>query len=456
MKNQSKTLRLVLAGALCTAGLGGVAYGQSADALINKLVNKGVLTVKEANDLRQEADKGFSKAYAAKTGMPNWVTALKMNGDFRGRYEGFYARNPAAVDRHRFQYRLRYGIAVDMLDRYEVGLRLASIGDTANNPISSNQTLDNNATKKGLALDQIYGKWTPDLGADWKLALTLGKMENPFSFSPNVFDPDYTPEGLAQQLTYHLNPNHALKLNLGEFVLEERSGSYHDSYLLGAQVRLDSKWGKHWTTAASLGALVITDKSSLIPGNGQLNIGEGNTRGGVGPASPFGLANEAPLYNFTPIVASAEIGYVLESFPLYKGHFPLKLGGEYLNNVSARQDNEGYSVKLTLGKAGKKGLWEMGYELRQLQANAIYEELPESDFNAYTQTALTTPSGGFSGVGGFVNGTNVRGHIIRLGYSVSDSVTLGLAYWMTENIRENPIGSSSAANRLQLDIVWKF
>ena len=53
-----------------------LAHAQSADALLDKLVDKGVLSVKEANELREQADEGFLKAYQAKTGMPDWVTQL--------------------------------------------------------------------------------------------------------------------------------------------------------------------------------------------------------------------------------------------------------------------------------------------------------------------------------------------------------------------------------------------
>jgi hypothetical protein len=83
------------------------ARGQSSDALIDKLVEKGILTVKEANDLREEADKDFTRAYSVKSGMPDWVTALKLNGDFRGRFEGFSTDNEAFVARNRWRYRLR-------------------------------------------------------------------------------------------------------------------------------------------------------------------------------------------------------------------------------------------------------------------------------------------------------------------------------------------------------------
>ena len=48
---------------------------QSVDSLLDKLVDKGVLTVTEAKELREEVDKDFDKAYSAKSGMPEWVTA---------------------------------------------------------------------------------------------------------------------------------------------------------------------------------------------------------------------------------------------------------------------------------------------------------------------------------------------------------------------------------------------
>ena len=42
---------------------------QSVDALLDKLVDKGILTVKEANELKAESDKDFTKAYQVKSGM---------------------------------------------------------------------------------------------------------------------------------------------------------------------------------------------------------------------------------------------------------------------------------------------------------------------------------------------------------------------------------------------------
>src|SRR5437773_9309737 len=86
------------------------APAQSADAIIDKLVEKGILTVKEANELKEEADKGFTSAYSVKSGMPDWVSTLKFSGDVRGRFEGFYSdarfvsggRTNQFLDRNRF------------------------------------------------------------------------------------------------------------------------------------------------------------------------------------------------------------------------------------------------------------------------------------------------------------------------------------------------------------------
>ena len=115
------------------------AHGQSSDALIDKLVTKGILTVDEANELREEADKGFNSAYQVKTGLPDWVTSMRIGGDFRARYESFTSGDERWSDRHRFRYRVRPGIVATIKDNFEVGLRLTSsepVGNFGGDPSS--------------------------------------------------------------------------------------------------------------------------------------------------------------------------------------------------------------------------------------------------------------------------------------------------------------------------------
>ena len=259
----------VLAGVGAMLASTSTGSAQSADALIDKLVEKGVLSVKEANELREEADKNFTQAYSVKSGMPEWVTSLKFNGDFRGRFEGFYSDNDDYVDRNRWRYRARFGMTATLLEGFEIGLRLGS-GDidsypTAGvDPISNNQTFSNNGSKKGIFLDLAYGKWTPWNGPKGSASMALGKIENPFVFSDLVFDADYTPEGLGMQFSYNLADNHALKANLGGFALDEIGASTEDPYLLGAQVRMESTWNQHLASSAGVSVLGITADNLLL------------------------------------------------------------------------------------------------------------------------------------------------------------------------------------------------
>src|SRR5687768_6170593 len=314
---------------------------QSTDALLDKLVDKGIITVDEANELRDQSDKDFNSAFQVRSGLPDWVTSLRIGGDFRGRYEMFtaaddsYLASPHTddtfVDRHRFRYRIRPGIVATIRDNFEVGFRLTSSeaqGNFGGDPISGNTSFQDNASKKFIYIDLAYGRWTAVNNADWSLNLTVGKMENPFVFSDMVFDGDYTPEGFAQQFSFNLGEAHQLKLNLGEFALDEVSTDSDDPYMLGAQLRLESAWNKHIATSLGVSALLIANDEALretpasptvvpvlddagnpigtvtIPGSATPNVpnvNSGNTR-----TSGF-LAN-----NFNPYIADAAFTYTLD------------------------------------------------------------------------------------------------------------------------------------------------
>jgi hypothetical protein len=471
MKNKKLKMGLVAIAAVAGYCINGNA--QSVDSLLDKLVDKGVLSVKEANDLREESDKDFSKAYSAKSGMPDWATALKLNGDMRVRSESFHFDNPAGTDRQRFRYRMRFGAVAALTDDFEAGMRLtsseaASGGGAGGDPISGNTSMQDNGSKKFIYLDLAYAKWTALRTADWQGSLTLGKMENPFVFSDMVFDGDYTPEGAALSLGYTINDQHSLKATGGAFLMDEISGSSHDPYFYGAQLRLESVWNKHWSSSVGVAALgvlnedrlnatrsstfdvtatatnVVSSTSWTVP-----NQNGGNLRSAVGglSGSVGNLQN-----NYTPIVADASVTFTLEEFWHYTAPFPIKLGADFIHNPAADGQNNGYSAGLTFGKAGKKGLWELGYRYKYLEGDAWFEELVDSDFGALYQ-AGSTRSGNSSG---YVAGTNVKGHIVKAAYSPYNALTLGVTAFFTELVRENPAGSDSKTMRVQVDASLKF
>jgi len=431
---------LLSLGAVASAACVSTGQAQSVDALLDKLVDKGVLTTKEAKELREEADKDFTRAYASKSGMPDWVTAFKINGDFRPRYEGQWSDNTEAVQRDRFRYRLRLAMTATLQDHFEIGLRLTSgdapSGFSTGNPLSGSTTFQDNGTRKGVFLDLAYAKWYALNGPEWSGNLTVGKMENPFAFTQVMFDPDYNPEGLSGQLAYRFNDHHSLKLIGGGFVLDELAADTSDPFLVGGQLLWDAKWSDRWTSSLGVAGLKITSQDQLtsaaVP-----DINRGNTRVG---------GNGAPVASFNPVVGDASVTYTLDSFPLYPTHFPIRLGGEYIYNPGADSKNSAVAAGLTLGKAGKKGLWELSYQYRYIEADSWFEELPDDDLNGF-----------YASDGVYRGGTNLRGHVGKVSYSPFDSLTFNVLYLYGESISNpNPGDSSSRASHILVDFVWKF
>jgi hypothetical protein len=485
----------------CLAALAGISfvhrgYGQASDALLDKLVQKGVLTQDEAQDLREESDKDFALAHAVKTGMPEWVNSLRINGDYRARYDQIMMphdqRPPngslAMPDRHRFRQQLRLGFTAVMADRFEVGIRLTS-GDTlSGSPYADgttyNSTYRQNGSKKPVYIDLGYAKWTPINDGNWTVVTTVGKMENPFTFTDALFDTDYTPEGLAEQVSYNFSDAQQLKLIAGQFILDEESYTSRAPYLLGEQVKWDATWNPKWSSSLSAGFFSI-QQSGLLGLNGNLNtngiasgtqsvpdVGAGNGRVAyVDPLTLGYIGLGAPESGFGTVALNASVTYTKESLAFYNGPFPIRPYFEYLENLDAATDAHGIQAGIVFGKAGKKGNWEASYRFKYEEGNAWYEELSDSDFGAFYQqnplapypngTPILAPNAGDRFVVrnnrlGYLQGTNVKGHVMKVAYSPYDFLTLSATLYSTTLIRPEPLGSSSHVNRLLLDAMWRF
>ncbi len=90
----------IFAGAAALMALTPQTHAQtSVDALLNKLEQKGILSVDEARELKAEnatnSVTDFDKAFGSKLPMPDWVTGYKLTGDFRGRFDDVSANSPA-------------------------------------------------------------------------------------------------------------------------------------------------------------------------------------------------------------------------------------------------------------------------------------------------------------------------------------------------------------------------
>jgi hypothetical protein len=251
----------------------------SADALLDKLVAKGILNRQEADDIKSEAATNNVSAYNPAEGtkfkISKAIKSIEVFGDLRFRYEYRAAQlGPEAGSiydaENRWRYALRLGVRGDLVDDYYYGLRL----ETSPNERSSWNTFGNSsasayygpfskANNFTLFIGQAYIGWHP---FSW-LDVSVGKVPQPLYTTSMVWDSDYVPEGVVEKFKYTNGPvgyfatlaqyiyqdvspssyamvqgGSSAGLNLGDF-------SDHNAYLLawqlGATYHVDSNlWAK--------------------------------------------------------------------------------------------------------------------------------------------------------------------------------------------------------------------
>lgn len=101
------------------------AFASQNNELIDKLVDKGILTEAEADAILAE-----------KSDIPNWVKKIKLSGDIRLRHDSQWrtekkvgATSETDYTRNRERVRLRLGLKAKVTETTEVGVRLASGGE---------------------------------------------------------------------------------------------------------------------------------------------------------------------------------------------------------------------------------------------------------------------------------------------------------------------------------------
>jgi len=142
-------------------------FAGQVDILLQKLVDKGILTAGEASQVRTETEEEAKvEAAQGKTpGVPDWVRNIKLKGDFRLRYQYKHdkADNDVASDTHIGRVRVRVGLEGKVNDKLMAGVGLAT--NSGGDPRSTNITFgDKNggySTKMEIRLDYAYAKYLP-------------------------------------------------------------------------------------------------------------------------------------------------------------------------------------------------------------------------------------------------------------------------------------------------------
>jgi len=360
----------------------------------------------------QAQDRAAVASIQEKRESAGWTENIRVKGDFRYRYENKDVDLPGRSDRNRQRVRARPAIIARLPARTEVGFGLATGGA---DPVSSNQTLGDGGSSKGIVLDLAYVKWQP---LD-DLYLVAGKFKNEMQRTGGhglLWDSDWRPEGLELLYRRGIFFGNAL----GTWLEADGSSGSGEIFAWGAQGGVDLPVGEGLKLKAGLSYYDIPVQGE----NCLFDAGDcfGNSTD----------VNGNYLFDFEEFNAFAELGFsVLD--------LPAKFFVDYVKNDAASTNDSGYALGLKLGKAKQQGSWEAGYVYQDLEADAVLGLLTDSDF-----------AGG---------GTDAKGHKLSAAYALTDAGKVKLTYFATERQDSNGVengGKPYDVDTLQLDFSWKY
>ena len=271
------------------------------------------------------AREGRSQPLNPAQGMNPWeklklgeyVQSVKFGGDMRLREDYYARRSPGKDDRGRQRFRLRLGADVTLPHYVRLGLRFAS---GTGEQVSTNQSMDNLSSQKGLWIDQAYLRWAPFLSDDGTVHLTGGRGPNPLwrTYSSDiVWDDDLNPEGLSEGVEWLL-PGAGLTVfaNALQMVVDEDANTPRNQWLFSQQAGAEVAV-RPLNTRLRLGA-AYHKWSDVNRGTlSQAATQEGNRRSGSVLSNRFGVAE------------------LTGELSTWIGAMPLSLQGTLIRNYSA-------------------------------------------------------------------------------------------------------------------------
>ena len=311
-----------------------------------------------------------------------WSDRVRMDGDFRYRYERIDAEG--SDTRRRNRIRARVNVRADLSDDIEVGFGLATGGD---DPVSTNQTLGGGGSSKTVALNLAYADWEVMDG----LHLVGGKFKNPLyrvGKQALMWDGDWTPEGVAMRFKrdwYFVNA-------IGTF-LESDSRRGNDAFSWGAQFGATGEFsGTRLTGGVAYYSIPTQGDSTTFGDPSDPGDYFGNTAVQADGQACGTVPGEGCVYLYDYLLTQvfAEAAFV--------------------NNGDASDNDTAWTLGTRLGQAKNRGQWQFTYLYADKEADAMLGLLTDSDF-----------AGG---------GTDNSGHFFKVDYGITKNDRLMIdAQW---------------------------
>jgi len=426
-----KLFMAVLLGTFCLMSASiQASYAGEIDLLLQKLVDKGVLTGAEAQQVKTETQEQVKKEIAQGkfSSLPAWVMNTKLKGDLRLRAQNLHEKNAGDISKNTTigRVRMRLGLESKVNDKIKVGVGIATSadGDPRSTNISFGAKDGGDSSKMGIRLDYAYGKYDP---TPW-LTLVGGKMLLPdVLWEPTdlIWDTDITPEGGVVGFSKIINPKTSVFMKAGALVLVADTSTISGSNAFLVQPGIN---------------YAINDNLSL---KGAVNYEYFQTKGSA--ASSFSKGNNTKIgtsyvYNYSLLNPALELTIKEPFKALGLNVENLKFFGEYVNNLAVSKKNTGYSLGFQFGneKIEKWGDWQVKYIYAMLGNDSVFDMLPDSDR--------------------YAGQTGIRSHEGILSFGLAKNVALGFDVYRSWAINGNH-GTSSAAKPetlMQLDLNMKF
>ena len=338
------------------------------------------------------SDEASSESTAA-----TWQDTLRLSGDFRSRYEGFY--QTARPTRNRTRLRLRLRVDSEINDDTRFQLQVAS-GDPGT-PASTNQTFKGFFRPKPFNLDRAFVVYNPQ-AAD-ALTLGVGKFPTPLMRTQMTFDDDLNFEGGWEQFSWQPQENVAIDLIALQTAVNEVSRGA-DAYMLGGYGAASFTFGSNsfqlstanymWRNADQIVAAQASGELSSILTNRVIR----NTNGIA--------TNYASEFNVIDVIAEATLS---TSNPDY----PFRLLVDYAVNTKATTDrNKGLWIEAAYGDPGPVGSWGATYTRGWIEQDVTPSAFVFSD----------------------MPGTNIRLDMIETSYVVRPGVSLDVTLHLTKRL----------------------
>ena len=439
--------KALVVGALASAMFATKAQPQSADALINKLLEKGVLTEKEAQELKTESGQ-TNLVSASKWKLSDSIKSIGLFGDARFRYENRGAENATgsggtgtSYNRERFRYALRLGLKGDLFDNFYYGLRV----ETSTNPRSPWVTMGDDTASTpsaknsdGIGIGQIYVGWKP---TDW-FEITVGRMPMPLYTTPMLWDSDINPEGAVEKFKFSV-ANVDLFATFGQFMYQDTNPDHglpsSDTFLMAWQV------GAKVNLAEDMSFKIapVLYNYTGVGASGGLNVpfsGQGDTNGlNTSPGNKF---NQSGINDLLVLETPVEFNFKIGSYNArFFGDFAYNFEGDkraqaaasaaslpqaYTGENKAYQTGFGFgnfgpvygpTSGLVYGSTSKKNTWEARAYYQRVEQYAADVNLLDSDF--------------FEGRG------NLQGVYAAFAYSITDAIIGTFRYGYAQRINDN-------------------